>query len=303
VDAAEPRQVGQGMRPAEQDGDERPRGEKEHPKEHPGDEDGERLLDAHLPPLGPIGEPHRGNGADQTAGNAPEQAMGPGRVRLPQVEADPDQNQRVDRENAEGSSQHSVLRGAVRLRGAGEECIFPGSMATAPIVKTIPRPEKRTLGPQIFVSLEQIERARELAWKITASAMAFIERHTTVATERAVLRFFGISGVGGGGVPLANVMVDRLHRAGVLSRGAAYWMGRAMRLGGRSPAEMIERLVALPDEELRRPLPAEEEAAIREEMRVEAHQALDELARRIEARKALASELAEKSSEAGPLKY
>ena len=176
-------------------------------------------------------------------------------------------------------------------------------MATAPIVKTIPRPEKRTLGPQIFVSLEQIERARELAWKITASAMAFIERHTTVATERTVLRFFGISGVGGGGVPLANVMVDRLHRAGVLSRGAAYWMGRAMRLGGRSPAEMIERLVALPDEELRRPLPAEEEAAIREEMRVEAHQALDELARRIEARKALASELAEKSSEAGPLKY
>jgi len=189
------------------------------------------------------------------------------------------------------------------LRGGGEECIFAGPMATAPIFKTIPRPPSRTLGPQIFVDPAEIERARELAWKITASVMAFIERHTTVATERTVLRFFGISGVGAGGVPLANIMVDRLHRAGVLHRGAAYWMGRAMRLGGRSPAEMIERLVALPDEELRRPLPPEEEAAIREEMRVEARAALEELSRRVEARKALASELRQKSSEAGPLKY
>lgn len=176
-------------------------------------------------------------------------------------------------------------------------------MATASTVKTIPRPAEPSLGPQIFVEPEQIERARELAWKITGSTFAFIDRHTTVSTERTVLRFFGISGVGAGGVPLANVMIDRLHRAGVLDRGAAYWMGRAMRLGGRSPAEMIERLVALPDDELRKPLPAQEEAAIREEMRAEARAALEELSRRVEERKALAGELRKGSSEAGPLKY
>ncbi len=176
-------------------------------------------------------------------------------------------------------------------------------MATASIVKTIPRPEKPTHGAQIFVDREAIEAARELAWKITGSTFAFIDRHTTVSTERTVLRFFGIDGVGAEGVPMANAMVDRLHRAGVLDRGAAYWMGRAIRMGGRSPAEMIERLLALPDEELRKKLPPAEEAAIRDEMRREAAAALEEVARRVEAREALKRELRVGSSEVGPLKY
>ena len=47
-------------------------------------------------------------------------------------------------------------------------------------------------------------------------------------------------------MPLANLMVDRLHAAGVLDRGAAYWYGRALQLGATSPLDAVERLTALP---------------------------------------------------------
>ncbi len=170
--------------------------------------------------------------------------------------------------------------------------------------QTIPPPPGPHAPPQIFVAPERIARARELAWKITASTFELIERHTTVSTERTVLRLFGISGAGPQGVPLANLMVDRLHEAGVLDRGAAYWLGRAMRLGGRSPTEMIEALIRLPIEELRKPLGAEEEAAIRSEMRIEAKAAMAELKARVEQRDALKKGLKIGSSPDGaPLKY
>lgn len=176
-------------------------------------------------------------------------------------------------------------------------------MTTRAIPKTIPPPPGPHAPPQIFVDDAQIAKARELAWEITASTFQFIEQHTTVSTERTVLRFFGIEGAGPQGVPLANLLVDRLHQAGLLHKGAAYWMGRAMRLGGRSPAEMIQRLISLSDEELRKPLPEAEEAALRDELRQEARAALGELLRRVQARDALKSELQVGSSSDGPLKY
>jgi len=144
--------------------------------------------------------------------------------------------------------------------------------------------------PGPFITDEQIARARELASGITEPIFDLIRRHTTVSTERTVLRFLGISGAGGGGVPLVNLMVDRLHRAGALSRGAAYWYGRALRLGARSPLEAVERLVALPADALA-PLPVEEERKLREEVRSEARAAVEELRSRVRQRDALRSEL------------
>ncbi|HWV37759.1 MAG TPA: lysine 5,6-aminomutase subunit alpha [Vulgatibacter sp.] len=175
-------------------------------------------------------------------------------------------------------------------------------MSTHP--ETIPPPPGPHAPPQIFVTPERIERARELAWKITASTFDFIERHTTVSTERTVLRTFGISGAGPEGVPLANLMVDRLHEAGVLHRGAAYWLGRAMRMGGRSPLEMIEQLTRLPAAELQKPLDPAEEAAIRDEMRADARAAMEELTARVKQRDELKKGLKIGCSPDGaPLKY
>ena len=84
--------------------------------------------------------------------------------------------------------------------------------------------------------------------------------------------------------------MERLHQAGVLSRGVAYWYGRALHLGARSPLEAVERLTAVPVDKLA-PLAPEVEANLREEVRAETRAALDELGLRVAQRDALKKEL------------
>ena len=91
-------------------------------------------------------------------------------------------------------------------------------------------------------------------------------------------------------VPLANLMVDRLQAAGLLSRGAAYWYGRALRLGARSPLEAVELLTTTSPDKLQ-PLSAEDEGRLRDEVRSETRAAVDELRSRVAARDALRNEL------------
>jgi beta-lysine 5,6-aminomutase alpha subunit len=138
-----------------------------------------------------------------------------------------------------------------------------------------------------FVDDARIAYARQLAAEIVKPILDLVRRHTTVSIERTVLRLLGISGAGTGGVPLANAMVDRLHQARVLNRGAAYWYGRAVQLGARSPLEVIERLTALPLDKLTASVSPETEAALEREVRSEVQAAVAELKTRVEARDAL----------------
>jgi len=122
--------------------------------------------------------------------------------------------------------------------------------------------------PQLFVDAEKIARARDLARSAANGVQSFIDRHTTVSIERTVLRLLGISGAGARGAPLANLMVDRLRDAGVLNKGAAYWLGRALRASpGKDPLHAIERVAAHPEK--LPPLAAGEEEQLREEMRAD----------------------------------
>src|SRR3954471_12807205 len=101
---------------------------------------------------------------------------------------------------------------------------------------------------QLFVEKEKIVKARELARSAANGVQAFIGRHTTVSIERTVLRLLGISGAGTRGAPLANLMVDRLRESGVLKRGAAFCVGRALRASpGKDPLHAIERVAAHPE--------------------------------------------------------
>ncbi|MBM7115830.1 lysine 5,6-aminomutase subunit alpha [Archangium primigenium] len=144
--------------------------------------------------------------------------------------------------------------------------------------------------PGPFIEDAQVAHARKMALDITEPIFDLIRRNTTVSIERTVLRFFGVSDAGPGGVPLANLMVDRLQQAGVLNRGVAYWYGRALHMGARSPLEAVERLTAMPLEKLG-PLSPEVEHNLREEVRAEAQGAMDELTSRIAQRDALRQEL------------
>src|SRR5215470_19160359 len=139
---------------------------------------------------------------------------------------------------------------------------------------------------QLFVDAEKIARARDLARSAAHGVQAFIGRHTTVSIERTVLRLLGISGAGSRGVPLANLMVERLQAVGALNRGAAYWYGRALHLGAKSPLEVVERLTNAPLPPQTLPSP-ELDAKLREEVRRETRAAVEDLRRRVRAREDL----------------
>ena len=143
--------------------------------------------------------------------------------------------------------------------------------------------------PGPFVDDAQVAQARGIASEVIEPVFDLIRRHTTISVERTVLRLFGMSDAGPGGIPLTNLMTDRLKAAGVLSRGAAYWYGRALQLGAASPLDAVERITALPADRLK-PLSAEMEGNLREEVRREAEAAVEELKRRIDERDALRQE-------------
>ena len=89
-----------------------------------------------------------------------------------------------------------------------------------------------------------IDSARSCAARIAESMQEFIDRHTTVSTERTILRLLGVDGIDEVETPLPNVVVDQIKDAGGLPRGVAYWMGNAMIQTGKSPQEIAEEMAA-----------------------------------------------------------
>ena len=113
---------------------------------------------------------------------------------------------------------------------------------------------KLNLDPKI------IESARLCAAGIAADMQKFIDRHTTVSTERTVVRLLGIDGVDDVDTPLPNVVVDAIKDGGGLPRGAAYWIGNAMIQTGLSPQEIAEKVAAGELDLMKLPLATVEEA-------------------------------------------
>jgi beta-lysine 5,6-aminomutase alpha subunit len=142
----------------------------------------------------------------------------------------------------------------------------------------------------LFVEDAEIDRAKQLAHDITEKVFEHIRDHSTVSIERTVARLFGISGAGAMGVPLCNLLVDKLHEAGLLERGVAYWLGKALRMGAASPLDAVQRLTAMTPEQLKG-LSRDDDAAIYDDMRAEAKSAVGELLSRVDQRNALRNEL------------
>lgn len=109
-----------------------------------------------------------------------------------------------------------------------------------------------------------IDSARSSAARIAESMQTFIDRHTTVSTERTVLRLLGVDGVDDVDTPLPNVVVDAIQDAGGLPRGVAYWIGNAMIQTGLEPQAIAEKMAAgeLDIMKLQMAAPAEAEAKI-----------------------------------------
>ncbi|MCC6131888.1 MAG: lysine 5,6-aminomutase subunit alpha [Acidobacteria bacterium] len=83
---------------------------------------------------------------------------------------------------------------------------------------------------RLFLPPERIARARELATRIVAPVLEFIEAHTTVTVERATLRLAGADGADPDGVPVPNLVVDQLRER--LDEGALkFWVNALVRTG------------------------------------------------------------------------
>jgi len=97
---------------------------------------------------------------------------------------------------------------------------------------------------KLNLDLKVVESARQHAANIAHDMQEFIEKHTTVSTERTIVRLLGIDGIDDVDTPLPNVVIDHLKEAGALPTGAAYWIGNAIVQTGKAPQEIAEEVAA-----------------------------------------------------------
>jgi len=90
---------------------------------------------------------------------------------------------------------------------------------------------------QLRIDRGLVADSRRLARAVVEPVAAFIAAHSTVAVERAVLRLFGVDGVGADDVPVPNLFIERLG-AERAARGAAHWLGAMTAETGRSPDDV-----------------------------------------------------------------
>ena len=114
---------------------------------------------------------------------------------------------------------------------------------------------------KLNLDFKVVDSARQHAANIAHDMQDFIDRHTTVSTERTILRLLGVDGVDEVDNPLPNVVVDQIKEAGALPTGAAYWMGNAIVQTGKTPQEIAEEVGAGKLEITKLPTCPQEEAA------------------------------------------
>lgn len=89
----------------------------------------------------------------------------------------------------------------------------------------------------------KIAACRKIAATISKDVRKTIDKHSTVATERSVLRLMGISEakhIPGSNLyyPLANVIIDQLQQDAALDRGVSFWMANACLQLNKTPKEI-----------------------------------------------------------------
>jgi beta-lysine 5,6-aminomutase alpha subunit len=88
----------------------------------------------------------------------------------------------------------------------------------------------------------KVARCRAIAAEIAADVQRYIDAHTSVGVERTVLRAYGAEGIDDQGVPLVNTAVERYRAEGLIGRGVALFLGRALLAGAVGVQDAAERL-------------------------------------------------------------
>ncbi len=88
----------------------------------------------------------------------------------------------------------------------------------------------------------QIERVKALAEKTADTVQNYVDRHSSVSVERAVLRLYGVDGAGEDDTPLPNIIVELARQHEVLDKGISTFFAKAMLISGRDPQLTAELL-------------------------------------------------------------
>jgi beta-lysine 5,6-aminomutase alpha subunit len=91
---------------------------------------------------------------------------------------------------------------------------------------------------------DRVAYARELAGRITAPVQGFIDGHSSVTVERASLRLAGADGADADGIPVPNLVVDRINSAGALEDGAVIRYVNALLKSGGTVQALNDRIAS-----------------------------------------------------------
>lgn len=69
-----------------------------------------------------------------------------------------------------------------------------------------------------------------------------IVNNTTTSVERTILRFLGVDGVDNHGIPLPNVIVDKVRNEQRLNKGISYWFGNGLMQTGLPAQRLAEEI-------------------------------------------------------------
>ncbi len=151
---------------------------------------------------------------------------------------------------------------------------------------------------RLEVDSSKVERCRALAASIASDVQRTIDAHTSVGVERTVARAYGVTGADAEGTPLANALVERLHKLGFIGLGVAYFLGRSLAAGASSVQQAAESLAFA--EQLAAPSDADDLEAIRAALAAPTRAALARIDDAAQERRALRAGL---TSGDAPQKY
>lgn len=121
----------------------------------------------------------------------------------------------------------------------------------------------------------KVQLGREFASKIAAEVQQFIDAHTTVGVERTVCRALGVQGVDEQGIPLANLVVEKVHQATLTGLGVATFLGAEL-VNGAAHIQAAAERIALQKDTLK-PTSAAQRESIENALKVHTQQALERM--------------------------
>jgi len=98
--------------------------------------------------------------------------------------------------------------------------------------------------PKLTLNQDQVTRVRLLASNIARGIQTYVDDHSSLSVERAILRLYGVDGVVKGEVPLPNAVIEKVAKENLIENGISNLFARAMVKSGRdakTTAELIAK--------------------------------------------------------------